>query len=85
LKNAQSEAKRFIPQPPSTKSEPSTSTIEEAILESDNSISDELILGESECNITPGKPKLPKRRKQPEDRSKIVGTRKSTHETRMPE
>jgi hypothetical protein len=84
-KNDQSEAKRFIPQPPSTKPEPCTPKIEEAILESDNSTSDELIIDESESNITPEKPKLPKRRKQPEDWSEIVGTRKSTRETRMPE
>jgi hypothetical protein len=84
-KNDQSKAKRFIPQSPSTKPEPCTPKIEEAILESDNSTSDELIMDESESNITSEKPKLPKRRKQSEDWSKIVGTRKSTRETRMPE
>jgi hypothetical protein len=63
LKNDQSEAKRFIPQPPSTKPESYTLKIEEAILESDNSTSDELIMDESESNITPEKPKLPKRQK----------------------
>jgi hypothetical protein len=54
-------------------------------LESDNSTSNELIMDESESNITPEKPKLPKQRKQPEDWSEIVGTRKSTGETHMSE
>jgi hypothetical protein len=60
-KNDQSEAKQFITQSPSIKPEPYLPKIEEAILESDNSISDELIMNESESNITPEKPKLLKR------------------------